>query len=198
MTKPRGPERPAGIASDRELASPRQEKSSHPLSLPKVQTTASATRPRARCSGLLKDPNSGTPTAPGLGDPNGAQRPAPAPAPLVRSRADTRLAPPPARPAARPQPQLGPAREPLWFHTCGKKQVYPYHIGSCSRRRNRTAPSFRSSVTSLEPPQKESERAHSVAELGFDTLASSVVLVNSYNDESLTLGRLLCPFCCLH
>lgn len=121
-------------------------------------------------------------------------RPAPADAPLSRSRADTRLAPPrePNRPRA---PSTSRGERVL---TCGKKQVYPCRIGSCSRRRNRTAPSFRSSVVSLLPPRQAGEAVTEVSALGFDTLASSVALANNYSDDSFSRRCLMCPFCCLH
>lgn len=94
---------------------------------------------------------------------------------LARTRAWLR---PRAEPAARPQPEVGPAPRGAKVPTCGKKRAYPYHIGSCSRRRSRTAPSFWSSVASLLPPQQTGEAAINVAAVGFGTLASSVALAN--------------------
>lgn len=131
----------------------------------------------------------------------GARPPLPVPAPDGAPPLPLGLA----RTRAWPRPRAGPrapspceAQEALRILTCGKKRACPCHIGSCSRRRNRTAPSFRSSVTSLLPPQQAVEAAINVVALDFDTLSSSVALVNSYNDERLTRERLMCPFCCLH
>lgn len=121
------------------------------------------------------------------------------PRPSHRSCAEKRLAPPPrARPRAPRGPTRAQPRELRGVLTCEKKRVYPCRIDSCSRRRNRTVPSFRSSVTSLLPPQQAVEAVISVAALCFDTLASSVALANSQTDEGLTRESLMCPFCCLH
>lgn len=132
---------------------------------------------------------------PARGRPRGAHgRAPPLPTPLSPGLARTRAWPRPrASSAARPSPSGGEG-----VLTCEKKQAYPYDTGSCSRRRNRTAPSFQSSAVSLLPPQQAGEAATNVAALGFDTLASSVALANCHSGDRLRPGRLMCPFCCLH
>ena len=123
-------------------------------------------------------------------------RPAPPLSPV--SRGNTPGSAPRARPRAPRIPTRAQPRELRGVLTCEKKRVYPCRIGSCSRRRNRTVPSFRSSITSLLPPQQAVEAVTSVAALCFDTLASSVALANNLTDEGLTRESLMCPFCCLH
>ena len=122
----------------------------------------------------------------------------PAPPLSQVSRGNTPGSAPRARPRAPRVPTRAQPRELRGVLTCEKKRVYPCRIGSCSRRRNRTVPSFRSSVTSLLPPQQAVEAVTSVAALCFDTLASSVALANNQTDEGLTRESLMCPFCCLH
>lgn len=122
----------------------------------------------------------------------------PAPPLSQVSRGNTPGSAPRARPRAPRIPTRAQPRELRGVLTCEKKRVYPCRIGSCSRRRNRTVPSFRSSITSLLPPQQAVEAVTSVAALCFDTLASSVALANNLTDEGLTRESLMCPFCCLH
>lgn len=83
--------------------------------------------------------------------PSQSRSPSPPAAPpspgLARTRAELRLR---LRPPARARAP-GPGRGARQLPTCGKRRACPYRTGSCSRRRNRTAPSFRPSTLPFCP-----------------------------------------------
>lgn len=137
-------------ANCRRRGSPRAEREREKRSQVAAATRAESAQPAATARGPGQQ--AGTPTAQRGGDPEertAAPRPCLRPSRQVSRGHAPGSAPEPNRPRA-PSPSRGE-----WVLTCGKKQAYPCRIGSCSRRRNRTAPSFRSSIVSLLPPSRQ-------------------------------------------